>query len=214
MYFIFTFADGCGEGTVKSKNPHRKDAASIPKRRVSDGNNPLSADFTIRSRPSSFHDAELTTVPEVTISPYEEDNASEDSSRSPSPTSRVRLLVSVTGSVIAVGLVLRHSIKNCSVSVSFEFELLAASSSCTENLWLLGLKSWPKRLGHFLCCLLKQQCSEPPTHPTPLLRSPTCLTHLVQLTDFDAVQRAWGKISCKGILVTVHLRLFSIWTLK
>jgi len=80
--------DGCGESTARTKNPYRKDAASIPKRRVSDGNNPLSSDFMIRSRPSSFHDAELTTVPEVTISPYEEDNASEDSSRSPSPTSR------------------------------------------------------------------------------------------------------------------------------
>ena len=89
FYFILTFADGCGERTAKTKNTNRKDGASIPKRRVSDGNKPLSSEFMIRSRPSSFHDAELTTVPEVTVSPYEEDNASEDSSRSPSPTSRV-----------------------------------------------------------------------------------------------------------------------------
>lgn len=89
MYFNFIFTDGCGQSTAKNKNPNRKD--TIPKRRVSDGNNPLSSDFMIRSRPSSFHDAELTTVPEVTISPHEEDNASEGSSRSPSPTSRVGL---------------------------------------------------------------------------------------------------------------------------
>lgn len=80
--------DGCGESTAKNKNPNRKDAASIPKRRVSDGNKPLSSEIMIRSRPSSFHDAELSTVPEVTISPYEENIASEDSSRSPSPSSR------------------------------------------------------------------------------------------------------------------------------
>lgn len=86
----FTFADGCGQGTT-NKSFYRKD----PKRRVSDGNNPMSPDFMIRSRPSSFHDAELTTVPEVTISPDEERNASEDSSRSPSPTSRVRLLLQI-----------------------------------------------------------------------------------------------------------------------
>lgn len=80
--------DGCGESTAQNKNPNRKDAASIPKRRVSDGNKPLSSEIMIRSRPSSFHDAELSTVPEVTISPYEENIASEDSSRSPSPSSR------------------------------------------------------------------------------------------------------------------------------
>ncbi|XP_078369044.1 uncharacterized protein LOC144653017 isoform X2 [Oculina patagonica] len=79
--------DGCGQGTT-NKTPYRKDSVSYPKRRVSDGNNPLSPDFMIRSRPSSFHDAELTTVPEVTISPDEERNESEESSRSPSPTSR------------------------------------------------------------------------------------------------------------------------------
>ena len=83
----FKFADGCGQGN--NKNPHRKDGLSYPKRRVSDGNNPMSSEFIIRSRPSSFHDVELTTVPEVTISPDEERNDSEDSSRSPSPTSRV-----------------------------------------------------------------------------------------------------------------------------
>lgn len=83
-------ADGCGESTNGSKNGSRKDGASVPKRRVSDGNNPLSPDFSPRSRPSSFHDVELTTVPEVTISPEEEDRIeSEESSRSVSPSSRV-----------------------------------------------------------------------------------------------------------------------------
>lgn len=80
--------DGCGENTTEKKNLHRKDAASIPKRRVSDGNNPFSYDFIPRSRPSSFNDGELSTVPEVTISQDEECNDSEDSSRSPSPNSR------------------------------------------------------------------------------------------------------------------------------
>ena len=85
----FHFADGCGENTTEKKNLHRKDAASIPKRRVSDGNDPFSSDFIPRSRPSSFNDGELSTVPEVTISQDEECNDSEDSSRSPSPNSRV-----------------------------------------------------------------------------------------------------------------------------
>ena len=85
----FHFADGCGENTTEKKNLHRNDAASIPKRRVSDGNNPFSSDFIPRSRPSSFNDGELSTVPEVTISQDEECNDSEDSSRSPSPNSRV-----------------------------------------------------------------------------------------------------------------------------
>jgi len=81
--------DGCGESTNGTKNGSRKDSASVPKRRVSDGNNPLSPDFSPRSRPSSFHDVELTTVPEVMISPEDEERTeSEESSRSVSPSSR------------------------------------------------------------------------------------------------------------------------------
>ena len=85
----FHFADECGENSTEKKNLHRKDGASIPKRRVSDGNNPFSSDFIPRSRPSSFNDSELSTVPEVTVSQDEERNDGEDSSRSPSPNSRV-----------------------------------------------------------------------------------------------------------------------------
>ena len=71
------------------KNDSRTGSVSFPKRRVSDGNNPLSPDFIPRSRPSSFHDVELSTVPEVTISPEQERIGSGESSRSESPSSRV-----------------------------------------------------------------------------------------------------------------------------
>ena len=83
-----TFVDGCGESAA-GKNGSRKDGSSFAKRRASDGNNPTSPDFAPRSRPSSFHDVELTPVPEVTISPDEECVESEESSRSASPSSRV-----------------------------------------------------------------------------------------------------------------------------
>ena len=82
------YVDGCGE-YASGNSGSRKDDHSFPKRRVSDGNNPLSPDFIPRSRPSSFHDAELTPVPEVTVSPEEEGVESTESSRSTSPSSRV-----------------------------------------------------------------------------------------------------------------------------
>ena len=88
-----TIADGCGVSSRDKQNSSQKDGASLPKRRVSDGNNPFSTDFISRSRPSSFHDVELTTVPEVTISPDDEHIESGESSRSQSPSSRVRTSV-------------------------------------------------------------------------------------------------------------------------
>ena len=98
------FVDGCGEGAA-GKNGSRKDGSSCAKRRASDGNNPLSLEFIPRSRPSSFHDVELTSVPEVTISPEEECVESEESSRSASPSSRVSfqfMTLSLRGIVTAV----------------------------------------------------------------------------------------------------------------
>lgn len=88
-----TIADGCGVSSRDKQNSSQKDGASVPKRRVSDGNNPFSTDFISRSRPSSFHDVELTPVPEVTISPDGEHIESGESSRSQSPSSRVRTSV-------------------------------------------------------------------------------------------------------------------------
>ena len=88
-----TIADGCGVSSRDKQNSSQKDGASVPKRRVSDGNNPFSTDFISRSRPSSFHDVELTPVPEVTISPDDEHIESGESSRSQSPSSRVRTSV-------------------------------------------------------------------------------------------------------------------------
>lgn len=190
--FYLYFSDGCGESTARTKNPYRKDAASIPKRRVSDGNNPLSSDFMIRSRPSSFHDAELITVPEVTISPYEEDNASEDSSRSPSPTSRVSLsfldyTTYVTGGLVVRGLVLRRSIKSV-----LKFEVSATSSSCchalrnydTPRTKILEKNVW------YTFCVVNENSNVP--HPTPPhLSCKAGSSHtsniLYNLEDVDAV---------------------------
>lgn len=90
---VLTIADGCGVSSRDKQNSSQKDGASVPKRRVSDGNNPFSTDFISRSRPSSFHDVELTPVPEVTISPDDEHIESGESSRSQSPSSRVRTSV-------------------------------------------------------------------------------------------------------------------------
>ncbi|XP_029212225.2 pleckstrin homology domain-containing family G member 5-like isoform X1 [Acropora millepora] len=60
---------------------------SFQKLRGPETNNLLSVDCITRSRPSSFHEIELSPVPEVAVPPQEESVDTEESSRSTSPSS-------------------------------------------------------------------------------------------------------------------------------
>lgn len=87
----FFFSTGeCGENAL-GKNACIKKSLSFQKLQLPEGSNLLSVDLITRSRPSSFHEIELSPVPEVAVSPQEESVDTEESSRSMSPSSsRVR----------------------------------------------------------------------------------------------------------------------------
>lgn len=78
---------GGWDENASGNNSSLMENLSFPKRELLESNNLFSSDFIHRSRPSSFHEVELSSVPEVTISLQEERVVSEDSSRSASPSS-------------------------------------------------------------------------------------------------------------------------------
>ena len=106
VFFFFFFIGACGENGSSIVACIKK-SFSVQKLRVPETNNLLSVDCITRSRPSSFHEIELSPVPEVAVPPQEESVDSEESSRSTSPSSSgvrniLLLLTQTEGSITRI----------------------------------------------------------------------------------------------------------------
>lgn len=104
---LFFFSIGASGENASSIDACIKKSLSFQKLRGPETNNLLSVDCITRSRPSSFHEIELSPVPEVAVLPQEESVDTEESSRSTSPSSsRVRhillLLTQTEGSIARI----------------------------------------------------------------------------------------------------------------
>ena len=85
------FSIGASGENASSIDACIRKSLSFQKLRGPETNDLLSVDCITRSRPSSFHEIELSPVPEVAVPPQEESVDTEESSRSTSPSSsRVR----------------------------------------------------------------------------------------------------------------------------